>query len=486
MKSTLIAGRPWVEDRTADVIEGAWIATGARPSARSGRVERILQPEEQGVLSSEVVATIGRARDVVMVSSFLLADAATENALLDAAKKRSVRVYVLVASEARLEREARDDDEFGQRVFKEHCDLLDRLAGWVCLRTAEHFHAKIVLVDPATAPRGLLLTSNLTEDALRRNHELAVDLRPDEVRGLAALFAWAFWEAPQHELWGPGRLPPVTAAGRIPLPAASGAIVATAGTRSDLRAAVLELLRGATQRLVVATFGIGDREVIDLLCARAAKIPVTLLVRHPRGALLPVLRELTRSGVHVVGAGKFLHAKAIVADGARALVMSANLERHGLDEGFELGVRLGREDATAVERVLAAWEADAAFRLRDRAKLGDIQGAVQIMNGKGYKDLVVEPMHQASAGVVDVDCCTKVESAKRPIAPRLPEGKLFHRVEYAWTVRPPALARGAKLLPPPEPKADEGGNENKAPAASVPPPFPIYQEPSGRRVFTVQ
>lgn len=482
--STLVKGTPWVEDRSGDVLEGVWVATGAPIVMRPGRTGRLLQAEDQGTLAGAVVEIIRRAREVVMVSSFLVADPDTENALLDAAKSRGVRVYLLVASEARLEREVRDDDVFGQRVFEEHCALLDRLAGWVCVRTAEHFHAKIVLADPKTEPRGLLLTSNLTKDALRRNHELALELRAEEVRGMAALFAWAFWESAQRELLEARRLRPVTAAARLPLPEASGTIVATAGTKRDLRAAVLELIRGAQRRLVVTTFGIGERAVIDALCERAAaNVQVTLLVRHPRGAMLPVLRELSRGGVHVAGVSKFLHAKAIVADGARGLVMTANLEKHGLEEGFELGVRLGSDDSAELERVLAAWDASAEFRLRDAARVGELRGTVQVLNGKGYKDLLIEPVYELDAGTVNVDCCTKVESAKRPTAPRLPNGRLFHRIEHTWTICPPQLARGAKPIPPPEPAA--GGGEKQGKVNAPPAPFPIYQEPTGRRVFAV-
>lgn len=484
--STLVKGEPWVEDRAGDVLEGAWVATGAPAATRPGKSGRLLQAEETGTLAGAVLDVIASAREVVMVSSFLVADAATEKALLDAAKTRGVRVYLLVASEARLEREVRDDDVFGQRVFAEHCDLLDRLAGWVCVRTAEHFHAKIVLADPKTEPRGLLLTSNLTTDALRRNHELALELRADEVRGLAALFGWAFWESAQRELLEARRLRPVTAPARLSLPQASGVIVATAGTRRDLRNTALELIGGARRRLVLATFGIGERAIIDALCERAAaNVQVTLLVRHPRGAMLPVLRELSRGGVHVAGVSKFLHAKAIVADGDRGLLMTANLEKHGLEEGFELGVRLGPDDTAALERLLAAWEAGAGFLLRDTVRIGDLRGPVQILNGKGYKDLMIEPVHEVDAGTVNVDCCTKLESAKRPTAPRPPEGRLFHRIEHTWTIRPPVLARGAKPVPPPA-AAEDGKETQDGAKASLPaPPFPIYQEPAGRRVFTV-
>src|SRR5262245_33788150 len=83
----------------------------------------------------------------------------TERALIEAAK-RGVRVYLLVATEARLDKEIRSDDSFGIKTVEEHKRLLDRLAGWVYVRSAEHFHAKFVVADPKSRPHGVLLTAN--------------------------------------------------------------------------------------------------------------------------------------------------------------------------------------------------------------------------------------------------------------------------------------------------------------------------------------
>ncbi|WP_437960317.1 phosphatidylserine/phosphatidylglycerophosphate/cardiolipin synthase family protein [Sorangium sp. So ce119] len=472
--SSSIPGTPWVEDRSSDVIEDIWAPTGAPSAARTPATGRIVQAEESGRLGRAVAEVVEAARDVVLVSSFLFADPATERALLDAARQRRVRVYLLVASEARLDKEVRADDAFGMKTVEEHKRLLDRLAGWVYVRSAEHFHAKFVIADPKSQPRGMLLTANFTREALTRNHELGIRLQPEEARALAGLFTWAFWESAQRELLEEGRLPPVTAPARVRLPDPADGIVATAGTRRDLRVAVLNLIAQAKRSLVVATFGISDPEVVDLLEERARNgVAVTLLVRHPRAAMFETLRRLARTGVEVLGVSAWLHAKAIVADGARGLVMTANLEEHGLDQGFEAGVQLAGDDAADLARVLASWRAEAPSRLRASARLGELRGTVQVMNGKGYRDLMVEVKGQLDDGIAKVDCCTRIASAQRPPQRRMPDGKLYQQVEHVWSIEPPVLAKGAR--PAPAPKDAQGPV----------PPFPVHVEPSGRRVFAI-
>jgi len=108
-------------------------------------------------------------------------------------------VYVMVASEARLGREP-SQGEFDQKTHAHHKAMLKTLGKSVLFRTAAHFHAKVVLIDPYTRPAGVLLTANLTEGALTRNEELAVRLSPTQVEGIAGYLRWAMWQTAEHEL----------------------------------------------------------------------------------------------------------------------------------------------------------------------------------------------------------------------------------------------------------------------------------------------
>ena len=187
--------------------------------------------------------------------------------------------------------------------------------------------------------------------------------------------------------------------------------------------------------------------------------------------MFETLRGLVHADLNILGVSAFLHAKAILADGERGLVMTANLQEHGLDRGFEIGVELTGEDATALGRMLASWQTAARSLLHASARLGEIGGSVQVMNGKGYRELSVEPEGRLEDGVTQVDCCTRISTAPRPTPARAPAGKLYHRIEHVWSISPPVLAKGGRAVP--------------APKDAEAPPFPIHEEPGGRRVFAV-
>ncbi|NHW60017.1 phosphatidylserine/phosphatidylglycerophosphate/cardiolipin synthase family protein, partial [Escherichia coli] len=75
------------------------------------------------------------------------------------------------------------------------------------------------------------------------------------------------------------------------------------------------------------------------ICERAKSgLKVTILSRQ-RPAAMPALLAMKQAGASVM-CFKWLHAKAIVVDGMHGMVMSANFQAYGMDQGFELGVKL--------------------------------------------------------------------------------------------------------------------------------------------------
>lgn len=125
--------------------------------------------------------------------------------------------------------------------------------------------------------------------------------------------------------------------------------------RTALRArrsgAVLrELIAGATEELIVLGYEISDVDIIGALAERASLgVAIDLLVD---GVQTPVERL---AGAWPAGAGRArvwttglddrgrpfrLHAKALIADGRRCMLGSANLTYSGLHTNLELGVLL--------------------------------------------------------------------------------------------------------------------------------------------------
>lgn len=478
MNATLDA--PWTSKST-DTIDQRELAlpptwmTRARPAAeRSELGQDIHESGRTRGVADAVVALLDGAGSKCIVSSFLLSDTAIEDAMLRAAG-RGVRVYVLLASEARLGNE-QGDGEFDKLVLKTHIDMLTRLGGHVLMRSASHFHAKVVVTDPDSRPAGILLTANLTTDALQRNDELAVRLHESEVRELTALLKWAMWESAEHELLDPrDRFKAVQPLGSVPHPEAMTGVVATTAQANSLRAEALRLVNAATTRIVVSSFGWDhDHEVVQRLCQRARDgLALTVLARL-RPASMPALLALAEAGATVL-AFKWLHAKAIWTDQGEALVMSANVQFDGLDRGFELGVRLAGERAHELRQRLETWSEAAPWHLLPRPRLGALVGAAKLWRDGQLVDIDIAPSKAIDLGAVTA---ASADVLQAPM-PRLPmSGTLAHtahELHCSWSVMAPTLAPKARQVHRPA-SADQ-------PAAPYAPP--LYREPDGRMVVAV-
>ena len=473
---------PWkkpfsaVVDQRQEKMPSAWLAAGPLVSERCERGHEVFGSGPQRVAADAVVALVRLAVHKVVVSSFLLADRDIEDALL-AAGKQGVRVYVLLASEARLGKAERDG-EFDKRVLEEHKKMLSRLAGYVLFRSAQHFHAKVVLVDPETRPAGVLLTANLTKEALERNEELTVVLTSEEVVEATETVKWAMWESAEHEFMDPAdRFKSVKPLGKVAHPGLSSAVVATTPKSASIRDEALRLIKGAQSRIVVSSFGWGaGHEVVRALAERArAGIDVTVLARV-RPVSMPALLDLASAGAKVVGF-TWLHAKAVWTDSGHAMVMSANLEAIGLDGGFELGVRLSGSRADEVGFFLTRWaEQRAEWRLVVAPVLGDASGKVKLWHGCKLEESEIQPRVDVELDIVAAKSAEDL-TADMPVVPSSgPFPRLAHELRCRWVVVAPVLAANAKEVKRPVEKGEK--------AVSYTPP--VFREPGGRLVVAVR
>jgi phosphatidylserine/phosphatidylglycerophosphate/cardiolipin synthase-like enzyme len=140
-------------------------------------------------------------------------------------------------------------------------------------------------------------------------------------------------------------------------------VPALTSPRAALRArrinmAVDELLRGATDEIVVIGYELSERGVLARLAERASVgVRVEIIVDGqqtsidaihagwPRGA---GRARVWTSAADGRGRAVRLHAKALIADGRRALIGSANFTASGMRSNLELGVVL---DGPAVRTI---------------------------------------------------------------------------------------------------------------------------------------
>ena len=317
-----------------------------RPASMVGRVAEIIRS----------------ADEVAIASSFLLADGNIERAITNTWGQR--RCYVMLAAAARLRQDI--GNEFDKMAHDRHVATLKNIAGNALVRSSDDFHAKVVLADPGSdEPRGLFLTANLATEGLERNQELFVELEPDEVREAESILRWAFWEHSAHELAG-DKLRDCKPLGKIK-PAESKKILQTEPHRA-IRRKIMEILDGRPRKITVASFGWdAGHAVVEKLCDLSRQgTSVTVLARAGRKSIHAALEKMKKANIRILGFSWF-HAKAVISD-SHTLVMSANIEERGLEEGFELGLTLEGKRAEEVKKTVSGWIDNYQYEFKARGQ----------------------------------------------------------------------------------------------------------------------
>ena len=243
-----------------------------------------------------------------------------------------------------------------------------------------------------------------------------------------------------------------------------------------IREEALRLIDGATSRIVVSSFGWdSDHEIVKRLCTRAREgLEVVVLARRREGSM-PALLTLSESGASVHGF-KWLHAKAIWTDSGQALVMSANLQKYGMNESFELGVRLSGTRAQAVLETLEAWKLTARWVLDATPKLGLHSGKVVLWQNGEFVDVEIKTSMTVNLGKLVADSAAMSDTNRPPLPDNGKLPRLAHELDCEWEVVAPIVSPKAKEQFKP------ALNKNMLATSFSP---PVFMEPGGRVVVVV-
>ena len=442
-----------VVDQRDISISAAWVpsersAGNADSAASMAMQSKHVLTSVSDQLTKEVVDLIDSAKKTAVIGSFLLADKKVEDAIFNAAEV-GIRIYLLLACETRLDNDVPDDD-FGKDCLEQHLSMLKRLAGRVMIRSASHYHAKVILIDAIGADeevaRGMMLTANLTHEALERNEELAVPLSGDEIKEMASILKWAFFEDAEHQMVDNRDFATAEKTKNVPFPDKLTNVLCTSKHNYSIKEKALRLISKAQGEMMVSSFGWGeDHEVIEALCVKAKEgVSVTILSRI-RQASMPALVKLVEAGAKVYGF-RWLHAKAIWIDENEAMVMSANLEKHGLDKSFELGVALSDVRARAVKEALELFLNGKHMELKVDISLGDVRGEIKVWeDGSLDKDFVkMEEQKDISLPDISSDCMSNMDRSPEILEHEHKWREIpAHIVRYHWNVTAPALEKGS-------------------------------------------
>ena len=334
---------PVVETEPGDHDAGApdaGNAGNAGPAVDAGfplshAVRVIVEPN--GNDGAEIVAAIKSAKRTVHLTMYIFTDDDVKNALIERARA-GVEVKVVL------------NKTFPGNGFNQSALFTALERGGVKVAWASagftFTHAKALLIDGVV---GWFMTMNFASSSPSTNREyLVVDSEPADLSEAEAIFAADYANTP------------ITPSGPL--------LVAP----DNAQPLMMQLVNGAVRTVDVQAEAFSDRFVTDaLVAAKARGVVVRVLVANdatPSASQTTMLGLLKAANIQVrsvgdsasggTAASPYNHAKALVVDGVRAYVGSANFTTNSLRYNRELGVMIGNLEA--VNTVAATFAGDFA------------------------------------------------------------------------------------------------------------------------------
>jgi len=358
----------------------------------------VIESGEGNVLFLKIIKAIESAKKIICLQSFLIQDTAIIDALLKAVEERAVKVFVLSSAEARLKETIEEEEDF---IKANYIHFLDsKFKNHFVHRTAENFHGKYILIDPTTKPKGFVCTNNFTNNGFTKNPELAVELNSEQCEELFKVFVYHFWEHSTNEQTASNEFAKVKAVNKFSLPKLENILLTSPNSKSNsLNKTLLAAINKAKKTISFSTFQLDKNiELVKAITDKATQnISVILFCRPIEKQFNEQLKELLEAGVQIYF-HPLTHSKSLLIDSRDGFVFTANLITNGLDNGFEVGLKLNDEQTKALTTIHQSWEDNFPTK------------AIKVANLKDLKEIQVFKDRKLTTKILIDD--TKAESRK--------------------------------------------------------------------------
>lgn len=349
----------------------------------------IFESGEQKVLFSEIINAIDNAKELVCLQSFLIQDSAIIDALLKAVQ-RHVKVFVLSSAEARLKDRIVEESDF---IKANYIKLIDeKFKNHFVHRSAENFHAKYILIDPKTNPKGFICTNNFTQNGFIKNPELSVELNKEQCEELFKVFVYHFWEQSTDEQTATTEFEKVKPANKFSLSKLNNILLTSPNSElNSLNEALNEAVKNAKKSISFSTFQLDkNTELIKTIKEKAIqRIEVTLFCRPNEKQFNEHLKDLIDAGVQIYF-HPLIHAKSLLIDENIGFVFTANLTDNGLEKGLEVGVKLNEQQTADLQKIHTNWKKDFQSKAIRIANIKDLKELEVFKEGKLTKKILLD------------------------------------------------------------------------------------------------
>jgi len=361
----------------------------------------VIESGEQKVLFSKIINAIDKAKEFVCLQSFLIQDSAIIDSLLKAVD-RNVKVFVLSSAEARLKDRIEEETDFIKANYIQLIDI--KFRNHFVHRTAENFHAKYILIDPKTNPKGFICTNNFTENGFAKNPELAVELNKEQCEELFKVFVYHFWEHSTDEQTATTEFEKVKPANKFSLSKLNNILLTSPNSElNTLNEALKKAVNNANKSISLSTFQL-DRstELIKSILEKAKQgIEVTLFCRPTEKQFNEHLKYLLEAGVGIYF-HSLIHAKSLLIDEKEGFVFTANLTANGLENGLEVGVKLNEQQTSDLNKIQTNWKKDFQSKAIKIANIKDIKEFEVFKDGKLTKKLILDDRKEEKQKIIKV------------------------------------------------------------------------------------
>lgn len=349
----------------------------------------VIESGKQKILFYKIINAIDNAKEFVCLQSFLIQDTAIIDALLKAVE-RKVKVFVLSSAEAKLKDRIEEETDF---IKENYIQLIDKkFKNHFVHRTAENFHAKYILIDPKTKPKGFICTNNFTENGFAKNPELAIELNKEQCEDLFKVFVYHFWEHSTDEQNATPEFEKVKPANKFSLSKLNNMLLTSPNSElNTLNEALKNAVKNARKSISFSTFQLDkNTELIKIILEKAKQgIEVTLFCRPNEKQFNEQLKDLLEAGVQIYFYS-LIHAKSLLIDENLGFVFSASLTDNGLEKGLEVGLKLNAQQTTDLNKIHSNWKKDFQSKAIKAAKIKDLNEYEIFKDGKLTKKVLLE------------------------------------------------------------------------------------------------
>ena len=361
----------------------------------------IFESGEQKTMFSKIISAIDKAQEFICLQSFLIQDSALIDSLLEAVK-RKVKVFVLSSAEARLKDRIEEETDF---IKANYIQLIDKkFKNHFVHRTAENFHAKYILIDPKTNPKGFICTNNFTENGFSKNPELAVELNKEQCEELFKVFVYHFWEHSTDEQTATTEFEKVKPANKFSLPKLNNLLLTSPNSElNTLNEALKNAVRNGKKYISLSTFQLDkNTELIKTILEKAKQgIEVTLFCRPTEKQFNEQLKDLLEAGVQIYF-HSLIHAKSLLIDENIGFIFTANLTDNGLEKGLEVGVKLNEQQTADLQKIHTNWKKDFQSKAIRIANIKDLKEIEVFKDGKLTKKILLNDSKEEKRKTIKV------------------------------------------------------------------------------------